>query len=290
MGIRFHCDEETGFERAEQFVRAFIYENYSIPPHNHDFYEINIVIGGSGIHQIEAAKFNVERGDVFVIPPQISHAYYNTESLSVCHIIIRNKFIRENQNESIKVRGYLQLMEIEPLLRQNSGEAVFLRMDATQLSELQHDLKYLEDNGVFNHNNYAAIQAHSVWKMIYYLSYLYDKQINEEIKKDKRVKFNVQILDTLEYLHTHFSERLTIEMLAERIFLSRSTFLRNFKAACGCTPLQYLNHYRVTRAIELLENSKMSKTEVAHFCGFYDLSHMERSIKNEGISIWVRNK
>ena len=287
MKIKFHCDEETGFNRADQFVRAFTYENYSISPHNHDFYEINIVISGKGVHQIENYTLNVERGDVFVIPPLISHAYYNTDSLKVCHIIIKNKFIRGNQKESNKVRGYVQLMEIEPLLRQNNNDTLFLHLDATQLSELQYELRYLEDSGIFNQNSYSAIQGHSVWKLIYYLSYLYDKQINEKIKK-KEAKFNVQILDTLEYLHMHFPERMTIEMLAERVFLSRSTFLRNFKISCGCTPGQYLNRYRVTKAKELLENSKLSKTEVAHFCGFYDLSHMERSIKNAGISISVR--
>ena len=178
-------------------------------------------------------------------------------------------------------------MEIEPFLRQNNSEAMFLHLDATQLSELQHDLKYLEDSGIFNHHTYSAIQSHSVWKLIYYLSYLFHKQTCDE-RKGSISKFNAQILSTLEYIHQHFWERITIEKLAKRIFLSRSTFLRNFQAVCGCSPIQYLNNYRVTRANELIKDSKLSKTDIAHSCGFYDLSHMERSIRNRGVDISIR--
>ena len=287
MNIEFHCIEETSFDRDDQFVRAFTYKNYYIPPHRHDFYEINIVLGGNGIHQIESSSFSVERGDVFVIPPKTSHAYYQTDCLDVCHVIIKDEFIRRNQKEAQSVHGYLQLMEIEPILRQRNAEPIFLHLDITQLSELQWELKYLEDKSIFNQKCYSAIQSHSVWKLIYYLSDIFYKQINE--KKTKIGKLDPQTLNTLEYLHQHFSEKITIEKLSERVFLSRSTFLRKFQDVCGCSPIQYLNQYRTKKAIDLLETSSLSKTEIANLCGFYDLSHMMRSIKKQGISISVRD-
>ena len=88
-----------------------------------------------------------------------------------------------------------------------------------------------------------------------------------------------QILDALEYIHQHFSEKITIDSLAKKAYLSRSTFIRSFQAFCSCSPIEYLLNYRTQKALDLLGNSTMSKTEIAHFCGFYDLSHMERSIK-----------
>lgn len=287
MDIAFHCNENTAFNRADQFVRAFIYKNYSIAPHNHDFYEINIVIGGSGIHRIESSTMTVKKGDVFVIPPQISHAYYDTDRLDVCHVILKNEFIRSNEKEARGVEGYIQLMEIEPFLRKNNTESMFLHLDAAQLSEIQHDLKYLEDNGAFDRQDCAAIQSHSVWRLIYSLSYFFNKQMCD-VRKNKTEKFNIQIVSTLEYIHQHFSEKITVESLSKRVFLSRSTFLRNFGAVCGCSPTEYLKRYRVSKAVDMLKNSTASKTDIAHFCGFYDLPHMIRSIKQSGISISVR--
>ena len=288
MDIKFHCFEDSSFVRPDQFVRAFLYKDYSIVPHNHDFYEINIVINGTGTHRIMDSKISVEAGDVFVIPPQISHAYYNTSSLDVCHIIIKNEFINRNREESQNVPGYLHLMEIEPYLRQKNSQPMFLHLNLSQLSELRQEIKFIEDTSVFNKECYSGIQSHSVWKIIYYLSYLFDRQINKN--GDKNVKFNVQILNTLEFIHQHFSEKITIEILAERVFLSRSTFLRNFQAVCGCSPISYLNQYRSQKAAELLKSSSLSKTEIAHLCGFYDLSHMLRLMSRQSNSIYVREE
>ena len=61
--------------------------------------------------------------------------------------------------------------------------------------------------------------------------------------------------------------------------MSRSTLLRNFKDLCGISPNQYINNYRCKKALELFETLKYTKTEIAHLCGFYDYSHMERGLK-----------
>jgi len=145
MDIKFHCSEDEHFTKKEPLFRAFSFQNYYIEPHAHDFYEMNIVLSGSGIHQIEAVKLSVSAGDVFVIPPMTAHAYYNTENLEVFHIIFKKDFIISNHSEAITVPGFLQLMEIEPFLRQNCSEAMFLHLTPSQLSQIRLDLKIIED-------------------------------------------------------------------------------------------------------------------------------------------------
>ncbi|MBR2473498.1 MAG: helix-turn-helix domain-containing protein [Clostridia bacterium] len=281
MDIKFHCSEDEHFTKKEPLFRAFSFQNYYIEPHAHDFYEMNIVLSGSGIHQIEAVKLSVSAGDVFVIPPMTAHAYYNTENLEVFHIIFKKDFIISNHSEAITVPGFLQLMEIEPFLRQNCSEAMFLHLTPSQLSQIRLDLKIIEDESKIDKELFSAFHKQVVWKIIYHLAYLLHEQINNK-KEQPSLKYNHQVLDTLEYIHHHFSDKITIEDLAKRVYLSRSTFLRSFQAVYGCSPALYLNQYRVKKAMELLESSKMSKTEISCFCGFYDLSHMERSIKKWG--------
>ena len=74
-------------------------------------------------------------------------------------------------------------------------------------------------------------------------------------------------------------DKITIDLLCEKSFLSRSTFLRSFHNVCGCTPMEYVNSYRCKKALEMMDSTCFSKTEIAHSCGFYDLSHMERTVK-----------
>lgn len=274
---KFQSNASQNSINKDHPIRAFVYNDYSIEPHNHDFYEMNIILSGKGVHEIENAVFNIEAGDVFVIPPLTVHAYYDTENLSVQHIIIEKDFIASNREESVKVQGYLQFMEIEPFLRCNFADAMFLHLSQNKLLALKNELSFLSDEK-FDSNEFQPLKNHTMWKIIYWLSYLLSKQINSS-KKTASSKYESAILNTLEYIHQNYSEKLSIETLAQRTFLSRSTFLRSFSAICNCTPTNYITDYRRRKAEELIENTTLSKTEIAHSCGFYDLSHMERVLK-----------
>ena len=46
---------------------------------------------------------------------------------------------------------------------------------------------------------------------------------------------------------------------------------------CGCPPHAYLSRYRLAKAREYLSRGK-SPTLVAQECGFYDLSHLLKSL------------
>ena len=278
MDIEFHCEGKSNFIRANQVVTSFSYKEYSIPLHSHDFYEINIVLKGKGSHQIGANSkaFQVKQGDVFVIPPMVAHSYFNTERLEVYHILLKSEFIRTIKPESSNTPGFLQLMEIEPFLRQSSNSC-FLHLSQPQLDELQGDFKFIEKNSIFNADQFSQLEKYTALKIIHYLSYLLYEQNNKTTTKKE--KYSEQILNTLEYISKNYSKKITINLLANRLYLSKSTFLRHFQSICGCSPMEYLREYRLKEALGLLENSTLSKSEIASFCGFYDLSHLEKAVR-----------
>jgi AraC-like DNA-binding protein len=59
--------------------------------------------------------------------------------------------------------------------------------------------------------------------------------------------------------------------------LSAFHFLRVFSGALGVTPHQYLVRSRLRRAAKLLADRDRSITDVAHDCGFADLSNFVRT-------------
>lgn len=278
MDISFHCYEIDQFGDGKNKVRSFVYTDYSIKPHNHDFYEINIILRGRGVHCIENASIDVHPGDVFVIPPQTVHAYFDTEGLDVHHILIHRDFVAENRAEADAVPGFIQLMEIEPYLRAHFSDAMFLHLSASELMALRADLDKIADKGEFNREELQPMKRHAVWAILYRLSYLLHLQQADTDKPAKR-KNESLILRALEYIHAHYDEKITVDTLCREIYMSRSTFLRSFGVMCGCSPTEYLSAYRRKKAAEMLESGELSKTEVAHMCGYYDLSHMERSLK-----------
>lgn len=277
VDIKFHCDENRLFYKGF-LVRAFTYTDYSIDMHSHDFYEVNIVLAGSGTHHIENGTFTVSPGDVFVIPPMVAHAYTETAGLEVYHILLQKRFVDQNKAETQKVEGFLQLTEIEPFLRSNFTNAFFLHLGQTELLHLRKELEFIDDNGDFTWEESAPLKYHTTWKILYWFSFLLKKQMNADMALAKK-KYESQIIKALEHIHKNFGEKITIEDLCKIAFLSRSTFLRSFNSVCGVSPIEYLNSYRCKKAIELLSSLDFSKTEAAHSCGFYDLSHMERMLK-----------
>ncbi|MBE6930119.1 MAG: helix-turn-helix transcriptional regulator [Ruminococcaceae bacterium] len=75
------------------------------------------------------------------------------------------------------------------------------------------------------------------------------------------------IVDSLRYIHTHFSENITVRELAARAYLSRNRFTDLFSAALGITPYQYIRDYRFDVAIDLLK-AGVSVGDAAEKCGF----------------------
>ena len=175
------------------------------------------------------------------------------------------------------MNGFVQLTEIEPFLRSNFSEDFFLKLNQSQLLQLKAELQVLDDVGDYLWEECAELKYHTAWKLLYWFSWLLSRQIND--RKTTGLKYEARIVRALEYIHKNYGRKIAIEDLCGEVYLSRSTFLRHFQAVCGTSPIEYLNDYRCKTALQQLESSRYSKTEIAHNCGFYDLSHMERSLK-----------
>ena len=270
----------SSFDKLKRYdsevMRAFTYNDYTISPHFHDFYEINIILSGTGTHCIEENEIPVCSGNVFVIAPNVIHFYKNTNKLDVFHIVVHPDFFTLNKSESDTVAGFSLLTEIEPFLRKTTQTPLFLNLSPVTLFEIKSDLDDISDNGIYDTEETRLIKHHTLWKLLYIFAHLLGEQT--KTKKREHTEYETQIMYALQYIHNNFDTKITIDTLCTETFMSRSTFLRHFSKACQCTPLEYINRYRTREALSMLNEGKHSKTQIAHACGFYDLSHMERII------------
>ena len=80
-------------------------------------------------------------------------------------------------------------------------------------------------------------------------------------------------------LNREFLSAITVEQVALRLGVTRSTVFRQFKAAYGLSPKDYLNSLRLERACRLLENGRASVKEVAHLSGYESPHHFGRAFR-----------
>ncbi|MCC3375944.1 AraC family transcriptional regulator [Cohnella sp. REN36] len=83
----------------------------------------------------------------------------------------------------------------------------------------------------------------------------------------------------LTWMHEHFAEDITLRDLANHAGLSSEHLVRLFKQHEQTTPMHYLWNYRVNRAVELLTNTGLTVSEIAHRCGFKTSNHFARLVK-----------
>jgi transcriptional regulator GlxA family with amidase domain len=72
-------------------------------------------------------------------------------------------------------------------------------------------------------------------------------------------------------------KKLTVEVLADIVNLSKRSFIRRFKAATGNTPMEYMQRMNVEKAKRQLENSKNSVEQIIYSLGYNDV-HSFRKI------------
>lgn len=86
--------------------------------------------------------------------------------------------------------------------------------------------------------------------------------------------FRLEKLKTaLKYIQDNHSKKISTVDIAACVDMSEGHFCRVFKQYVKKTPVEYLNHYRITRAAKLLEETGMKVLEAAMEVGFDNLSY-----------------
>ena len=106
-------------------------------------------------------------------------------------------------------------------------------------------------------------------------------QIN--INKDQK---NLQAIQkAADYIRKNFRSKISIEDIAQAVYLSPCYVSRIFKQGLGCTLMEYLTQVRVEEAKIMLKNPKYNVMQVAEEIGIEDPAYFTRVFKKlEGIT------
>lgn len=80
----------------------------------------------------------------------------------------------------------------------------------------------------------------------------------------------------MQYVETHYYEKITLEQMAEMVFLSPSYLSRTFKKETGTLFNDYISHVRIEKAKSLLGYSDLRIADISDAVGFDDQSYFTK--------------
>lgn len=105
------------------------------------------------------------------------------------------------------------------------------------------------------------------------------------VQRNNKVK-NHQIINKIrEFIRNNYTKGLTLEDIAESVYLSPYYISRIFKEERGITVMEYLTKVRLEEAKKLLRNPKYNIDEIAEKLGYSDPSYFSKVFRRyEGVS------
>ncbi len=246
-------------------------KNRSFEYHYHDFHKIIIFLSGNVTYLIEGKSYALKSWDILLVSQHAIHKPIIDPTTYYERIVIWIDKNYMEQSPSDLTACFQKASErCFNLIRLSSGLIDRLKSTVRSL-----ELSLSENEVEFGHE----LLTESLFRelMIYinriYLGKKYEKE-PEALKFDKRIE------EILKYIHTHLSEDLTLEQLADTFYLSKYYLMHKFKEETGYTIHNYILQKRLL-LVNRLHTEGMPITKAALTGGFKDYSTYYRAAKRD---------
>ena len=225
------------------------------------FYEMELVLSGSGEQVINGKECNYKRGSVWIMTPADFHKFTCVGEVEIFGIYFSEKKLSKSVLDKIFSKNY----------------PTFINLTEAKTE----DVRRLMENIGSAMNYYEYEKEYLIKKLI---ECLFDTVLGKgNEKEDGKEKTPIRLAKR--YIDLHFRENPTLEEAAKVIGKSPVYFSKYFHENEGAYYTEYLNLQKINCAKFLLAESNMTATEICYESGFSSFSNFLRVFKEkEGIT------
>jgi len=248
------------------YENIFVHENNTLLPHWHEEFEIVYLEKGT-------ASFRVDGKEYFLGPKQF--LFVNCGSIHggkaeedpEPYAIVFSLNMLFSETPDICKSKYLQSILERKVLVQN-------KFDDHCVGELISSIITVWKEKPKGYELLVKGYLYTIFYHLFNRGYIITDTTDREFDlKIERIK------SALDYINLNYSSELDIDMLAKVSNLSKFYFCRLFKEITHLTPVDYINKFRVEKAIKLIKNTDMSISEIAFEVGFNSVSYFIKVFK-----------
>ncbi len=263
--------------RTPDFELQYKRDSYlkDVELHHHDFFEIYFLLSGDVTYLIEDRIVHVMPGDLLLISPKELHQVLIRPEMSVYE-----RYVLWVDPQLIEKLSTAQsdLMALDPALPGRSNQIRLKPGDRTRIQSLLDQLSRESSSDGYGADLLRTALLTQILVTINRLAYQQGPWMDEDTRTNRAVT------QVMQYVNLHYSEPLSLDMLAERFFVSKYHLSHEFNRQVGTSVYHYIQKKRLLIARQLLAQGK-KPNQVYSSCGFTDYTGFYRAFKAEyGVS------
>ena len=223
--------------------------------HQHDFYEINLILSGNV--KILLRNGAVQSFGKCMVLTRPGTPHYITCRPDTLYSRLYLMFTPE------LVNGYPEWSAVSDVF---GKDGTLLQLTDEEISVLAELMQHIESEPSLLRRRLLVF---------YLLSLVLELTGKKPGTADKAPAF---LIEAFSYIEEHYGERLVAAELAQLLNVSRTTLMTAFKRYTDRTLVEYMTHCRVEHALGLLREGRTLE-DVAERCGFADAGGLVRGFK-----------
>lgn len=256
---------------------GYLHENYryfhlrdsagqELDYHFHDFDKLVILISGRVDYAIEDTTYTLRPWDVLLVRRHTIHKAIIDLSEPYERIIVY--LDRKYFDRCMPEAGLLSCFD-----RAGKSGNYLLAPGEAELGMLKAALERYEAVCADSLYGAQALRDTLMMQLLIYINRI------AQIAPESRLKvYDPKVEATLSFINENLSRELSVEALAERVYLSKYHFMRLFKAQTGSTVHAYVRQKRLLYAARLIRQGE-NANKAALSSGFADYSTFHRAFR-----------
>lgn len=252
-------------ENIEHGIQIFFHKKNTTfyKAHNHEFFEVFIVVCGSAKHKRNNLTIDLVRGSVVLIRPDDIHQYSNSS----------DDFSFYNMVFSLDTASKLFSLYDESLIKEHfTNINIPPEINLSETDTLQIESNLDTAIGITNIKIRSFIN-------LSILTTILSKIISYKSGKKKNYpNWLAQLINTMESDKNYLKG---VSFLYETATRSKEHVSRTFRLELGLTPTEYINDQKLQYASNLLINTNIEIIEIGEMAGFNSHSHFYHLFQNK---------
>ncbi|BBH20549.1 transcription regulator [Paenibacillus baekrokdamisoli] len=251
----------------------------SIDEHGHEFVELVYVVRGKGLHIFEGSSYAVQAGDVFIINPGETHAYFVEpgDQLEIINCLFMPSFIPDALLSELEITASMDYFYVHPFLKHDVRFNHRLNLHGQEAASVLTLLEsMIREIGCGGLGHTTIIRLQMIELLVLLSRYYTLMQQHRAVPSPRQLDREMTARRIYGYLERNYEKKITLQSLSLLFNSSTRQLNRLMREEYSRSVFEALHEIRMERAKHLLLETSEKVIVVATMVGYEDQSFFNR--------------